>query len=121
MLVLICGHSRAGKTTLSKVFENVYHIIHFDDVGYVNACKQAKEYHDIVIEGLYLTPITRKHLASTHDKCKCIYVDTPKEVRDARRGYSSIYDIKFVVPTCSEGWDEIYRYHDGKFDLIERR
>ena len=121
MLILICGHSRAGKTTLSHVFDSAYHVVHTDDVGYAGALREAAKYHDVVVEGLYFTPNFRKHLAATHDACKCIYVDTPKDVRDARRGHVMKHDVKFMIPTCSEGWDEVYRYHVGKFDLIERR
>lgn len=121
MLILICGHSRAGKTTLSHVFDYAYHVVHTDDVGYGGALREVMKHDDVVVEGLYFTPYLRKCLAETHGSCKCIYADTSKDVRDARRGHVMKHECEFVIPTCSEGWDEVYRYHDEKFELIERR
>ena len=107
MLILICGRSRAGKTTYSQRFENV---IHLDEVGFsYERCRSYVHDGDVVVEGVYDKAQLRKSLLSSYsgDSRKCIWLDTPTEIRRSRKGYSKLSDIPFEPPTLEEGWDEI--------------
>ena len=108
MLTLICGHSRAGKTTYSKRFENV---IHLDDTHSTQKVleKVRMVSGDVVIEGIYYSPKDRIRLIEAYkgQGFRCICLDTSKEVREERHGYKIKHDYPFLIPTLSEGWDEI--------------
>ena len=106
MLTLICGHSRAGKTTYSKRFENV---IHLDDTHSTQRVieKVKKADDDIVVEGIYYQPRQRMELIRAYKgKTRCIFLDTPQEIREQRMGHK-IHDYPFKEPSLDEGWDEI--------------
>lgn len=107
MLTLICGLSRSGKTTYSKQYENV---VHLDEVGFdYERCKEFVNNGEVVIEGVYNKISQRKSLLSVYhgEATKCIWLNTPLEVRKTRKGYSTHSNIFFEPPTLNEGWDEI--------------
>lgn len=113
MLTLICGLPRAGKTTYSKRFGNV---VHLDDYIYLpmllryERCNQkAKTENDVVIEGIYHTAKIRVDLVHSYkgQGLKCIWLDTPLEVKKRRCGYVPSMNFPFEPPTLDEGWDEI--------------
>ena len=110
MLTLICGHPRAGKTTYSKQFEGVCKILHLDYCGrYGGVIQSVQHLHgDIVVEGVYNKAEQRKALIRAYHgrHTKCIWLDTPLEVRQTREGYRK-HNEYFEPPTYSEGWDEI--------------
>lgn len=107
MLTLICGMPRAGKTTLSKRFTNV---IHQDGLDYKTVINRvAMITKDVVIDGIYEHPSIRTKLAEAYkgNGKRCIWLDTPLEVRKKRPMYQSYIGLEFIPPTLSEGWDEI--------------
>ena len=108
MLTLICGHSRAGKTTYSQRFDNV---IHLDDVHSTSKVisRIRDVVGDVVVEGIYYSPRERKELLSAYKGkgTRCICLDTPKEIREERMGRIIKHDYPFRIPTLDEGWDEI--------------
>lgn len=113
MLVLICGLPRAGKTTMSKAYNNV---LHCDDFGcapipirYDICAKKVQTLSDIVVDGIYDKAEYRKKLIDSYkgDYTKCIWLDTPVEIRKTRPLYSRRCTFPFEPPTLDEGWDEI--------------
>ena len=109
MLTLICGLPRAGKTTYSERFENV---IHLDTSGaYQGVLRKIKRLNgNVVVEGVYRTQEQRKTLIQAYNAecCRCIFLDTPNEIRRSRKGWDKYCDIQpFEPPTFEEGWDEI--------------
>lgn len=109
MLTLICGHSRAGKTTYSKQFDCP--IIHLDELGSThNVISKVKRItDDVVVEGVFHDAHNRAELIRAYngDYSRCIWLDTAREVREKRLGYTLRKDYPFPAPTLSEGWDEI--------------
>ena len=109
MLTLICGLPRAGKTTYSKQFDCP--VIHLDNLGstYNVISKVKRMSGDIVVEGVFHDAQKRTELIRAYngDYSRCIWLDTPREVREERLGYKLRKDYPFPVPTYSEGWDEI--------------
>lgn len=113
MLILICGVSRAGKTTFSARFEDV---IHLDELGtvlerYEKANKIAANKEDVTIDGVYDRAAQRIALLNAYKGKKrvCIFLDpTEEEIKNRpwakTRGYRK---MPFEPPTYSEGWDEI--------------
>lgn len=113
MLTLICGLPRAGKTTYSQQYEcKVYHLDEFgllkNAYGRVNNAIGATT-ADIVVEGIYDKPEQRKVLIETYrgQGARCIWLNTPIEIKRTRRGYSKHCEYPFEPPTYSEGWNEI--------------
>lgn len=107
MLTLICGMPRAGKTTYSKRYENV---IHFDGLWHVKVLELvAQSSDDVVVEGLYFHANDRIRLLNAYrgEGKKCIWLDTPLEVRKTRPMWRQWADPIFEPPTINEGWDEI--------------
>ena len=107
MMTLICGHTRAGKTTYSQRFDNV---IHFDDIRsrskVIKAVTEADS--DIVVEGIYYAPEHRAELCNAYNGfTRCIFIDTPDEIRAKRMGRKILHPYPFLKPTYDEGWDEI--------------
>lgn len=111
---LVCGRSRAGKTTYAKRFGNA---IHLDDYGIGDkayprvADKVSKTIGDVVVEGIYNTPERRKTLLDVcpNKRKICIWLDTPLDEIE-RRFYKwkpRNLPHKFEPPTLDEGWDEI--------------
>ena len=113
MLTLICGLPRAGKTTYSKRYEGTCKVVHLDDYGGGDKghaqCTGAVTSDDIVVEGIYHTARWRKNLIQKYsgDWKKCIWLDTPIEVKKKRHGYCAKCEYYFEPPTYDEGWDEI--------------
>ncbi len=111
MITLICGHSRAGKTTYSKRYEGSCQIIHLDDVhsfsAVISRVRMITE--DVVVEGIYYEPRDRIRLLESYrgDGSKCICLDASKEIREKRMGREIKHDFPFLIPTYDEGWDEI--------------
>lgn len=115
MIKLICGRSRAGKTTYSKQFNNV---IHLDFCGsypsqYENALKKVSERQDdVIIEGVYNTAERRISLLKAYNgdgNRVCIWLDTSLDVIKSRFYNARIYKLPhiFEPPALDEGWDEI--------------
>lgn len=107
MLILICGMPRAGKTTYSQRYENV---IHLDGNGY-NKVKDmiSNTFGDVVVEGIYHDSRSRTKLIKAYQGhgTRCIWLDTPLEIRKARPKWTPSYGMIFEPPTLDEGWDEI--------------
>ena len=108
MITLICGLPRAGKTTYSNRFDDVIHLDNSGGYGGVNRRLQHKE-GDIVVEGVYNTKSQRESLLRAYKGkgTRCIYLDTPQEVRKTRQGWDKFCDYPFEEPSLDEGWDEI--------------
>lgn len=114
MIKLICGRSRAGKTTYSQQFDSV---IHLDDYGsdcYERVAKVvAQAQGDVVVDGVYNTSERRKTLLNAYlgeGEKTCIWLDTPHEVIESRffwRWKPIDMPQLFEPPTLDEGWDEI--------------
>ena len=108
MITLICGHSRAGKTTYSQRFDNVLHLDEIHTTQRVIQLVKAKD-GDVVVEGIYYRPSERESLLHAYkgQGSRCICLDTPKEVREERMGHLIKHDYPFRYPTLDEGWDEL--------------
>ena len=107
MLTLICGWSRAGKTTYSKRYS--CRVIHFDNVLSYDKVRSAvsRERGDIVVDGIYDEPKRRKELRAAYNgKAVCIFIDTPYAIRRKRTQFPPP-DRMFNIPTYDEGWDDI--------------
>ena len=114
MLTLVCGLPRAGKTTYSSQFENV---VHLDDYLYLpltlrhERCnRNAETEDDVVVEGIYHTAKLRISLIQAYrgKGLKCVWLDTPLEIKKHRIGYvPAMSPFPFEPPTLDEGWDEI--------------
>lgn len=119
MLTLICGHSRAGKTTYSQRYSEV---IHLDEVGashlVLNIVRSMRG--DVVVEGIYYRPLQRRELIQAYqgEGARCIFLDTPKSVREERLGREIKRDYPFPAPTYDEGWDEIIIVRDGREEVL---
>ena len=114
MIILICGLPRAGKTTYSKRYEKDCRVLHLDDYGgnnsgHMRCNSKADTFEDVVIEGVYNRADWRKSLIRPHYNTykKCIWLDTPIEIKRTRHGYCSHCEYEFEPPTLDEGWDEI--------------
>lgn len=120
MLTLICGHSRAGKTTYSQRYSEV---IHLDEVGayhlVLNIVRSMSG--DVVVEGIYYRPHQRRELIQAYqgEGKRCIFLDTPKSVREERLGREIKHDYPFPTPTYDEGWDEIIIVRDGREEVLQ--
>ena len=122
MIKLICGRSRAGKTTYSKQFDDV---IHLDLCGGLRDCydkaldKVKAKDGDVIIEGIYNTVEKRLALLQAYNgkgKKICIWLDTPTDVIEQRffgKWKPRNLPHVFEPPTYDEGWDEIVRITDG--------
>ena len=110
MLILLCGLPRAGKTTYSQRFEDSYEVIHNDMCGmHYTRTRVAQNKGDIVVDGVYKGARERADLCRAYEGNykKCIWLDTPKEIRMRRANYNRHCDHPFEPPTLDEGWDEI--------------
>ena len=114
LIKLICGRSRAGKTTYSKQFKNV---IHLDTCGkfpesYQKLLLKIDTNDDIIVEGIYDTADLRMQLLQAYqgpgDRI-CIWLDTPLDVIAERFGsfLTKKHPYPFEPPTYDEGWDLI--------------
>ena len=121
MLTLICGLPRAGKTTYAEQFDDV---IHFDKYGvYRGVIHQIYAKNgDVVVEGIYHQQYQRELLIRAYQGkgTRCIWLNTPQEVRQARKGWNKRCDYPFEPPTYDEGWDEIYIVRNGKKELLPK-
>lgn len=110
MLTLICGLPRAGKTTYSKRFEDKCKVIHTDTSGVNGAICAVGEIgeQDVVVEGVWRSVDLREKLLQSYNGngTRCIWINTPVEIRSQRDGYDAISDTPFDPPTANEGWDE---------------
>lgn len=107
MLSLICGMPRAGKTTYSKRYDNV---IHLDGIGYHQVKRMVAEITtDVAVDGIYNDSRTRERLATAYkgNGRRCIWIDTPLEIRKTRPMWQEYLGMEFEPPTFEEGWDEI--------------
>ena len=124
---LICGRSRAGKTTYSK---HIHNVIHLDNYGIgdrpypkvIDKVRQMDE--DVTVEGIYDTAERRMALLDAFrgdGKKTCIWLDTDLDEIERRFGRwkPSSLPHKFEPPTYDEGWDEIIVVKDGKEGLLE--
>lgn len=112
MLTLICGLTRAGKTTYSERYDKEI-VIHLDKTRnfYKGVEKAVKERTgDIVVDGVFSKKFRRLGLLNAYQgdgPKKCIWLDTPDEIRMNRPGFIKYCDNEFEPPTYDEGWDEI--------------
>lgn len=108
MLTLVCGFPHAGKTTYSKQFNNV---LHLDICGRYSGVKQriSNITDDVVVDGVYDKAEYRIELIKAYKGigARCIWLNTPKDIRAQRQGYRERKNECFEPPTYSEGWDEI--------------
>ena len=113
MIKLICGMSRAGKTTYSKQFEDV---IHLDYCGGITTCydraleKVSKANENVIIEGVYNTADRRMALLSAYNgdgKRVCVWLNTDLDIIASRTFDRIPKPTHFEPPTLDEGWDEI--------------
>ena len=121
MLTLICGMPRAGKTTYAKRFDNV---IHLDGLGYHNVkTKVSPCTDDITVEGVYEHPRQRTSLIEAYKGkgARCIWLDTPLEVRKTRPMWQPYHGLVFIPPTLEEGWDEIIIIRGDHEQCINRK
>ena len=122
MLTLICGLPRAGKTTYSERFDDV---IHLDTFGvYQGVIHRVRSKNgDVVVEGVYHTRYNRECLVRAYGGvgCRCIWLDTPQEVRRTRKGWCERCDYPFEPPTLEEGWDEIIIIRGDDEQRINRK
>lgn len=109
MLILICGLPRAGKTTYSVRYKDVFPVLHLDERGYMGILRKVSTLSDAVVEGVYETAELRRELLRHYNgsKRKCIWLNTPTEVKKRRWGYVSALEYPFEPPTTDEGWDEV--------------
>lgn len=113
MIKLICGRSKAGKTTYSCRFDNV---IHLDFCGGISSCYDhasefvAKANGDIIIEGVYNTAERRTRVLNAYNgdgEKVCIWIDTDIDTIASRTFDHVPKPRVFEPPTLDEGWDEI--------------
>lgn len=108
MLTLICGLPRAGKTTYSERYEDV---IHLDKCGaYEGVIHHIRNRNgDVTVDGVYQNRYLRECLIREYkgNGLRCIWLDTPQEVRSIRKGWNKKCDFPFEPPILDEGWDEI--------------
>ena len=108
MLTLICGLPRAGKTTYSQRYDNV---IHLDLCGaYRGVIHHVQARHgDVVVDGVYDKRFFRECLIRAYNGkgLRCIWLDTPIEIKRTRKGWNKGCDFPFEPPTLDEGWNEI--------------
>lgn len=108
MITLICGQPRAGKTTYSQQFDDV---IHLDTSGayrgVIHLVRDRRD--DVIVEGVYHSASLRTELLRTYkgNGSRCIWLDTPLEIRRDRRGWDKWCNLPFEPPTYAEGWGEI--------------
>lgn len=120
MLILICGRSRAGKTTYAKRFDNV---LHLDDYGYFKTAYDGllKDVEaisgDVVIDGIFDTAEKRTALLDAYHGGGariCIWIDTPTDAIQERKRIKTP-PMQFVEPTTKEGWDRVERINNDLF------
>ena len=70
---------------------------------------------DVVVDGVYNHAYERKQLLEAYDGdyTKCIWLDTPDEIRSARPGWGKNCIKSFEPPTYDEGWGEIIIIKDA--------
>lgn len=116
MIKLVCGKSRAGKTTFSKRYDEV---VHLDNCGGVLTCygkaiDKIKDVENVILEGVYDTKERRMKLIESrpsNENKTCIWLDTEIETIRKRHSQNFKYlaDNDFEPPTLDEGWSEIIR------------
>lgn len=116
MIKLVCGKSRAGKTTFSKRYDDVVHLDYCGGVltCYEKAIDKIKDVENVILEGVYDTKERRLNLLESRSKDEfktCIWIDTPKEIICKRHSdnFKYLADKDFEPPTLDEGWSEIIR------------
>lgn len=133
MLILICGRSRAGKTTYAERFSEV---LHLDDFGKypksiqpcIDKVKSIKT--DLIIDGIFEAAYQREELLRAYSGSGeriCIWIDTEIETIGIRMFGSKKYAnkvlelmIPFEPPTYNEGWNEIYILHKNDEITLEK-
>lgn len=108
MDILICGRSRAGKTTFSQFFDDVIHLddypplTRFDDV--LDVVRETGP--DVVIDGVYNKRERLALLEVLRAQVKvCVFIDTPVEIIQSRHRLGRVE--RFTPPDTSEGWDAV--------------
>lgn len=115
-LILVCGRSRAGKTTYCQRFGRS-EVLHLDNYGMLNydglLQAVARRRTDTVVDGIFHTRELRIRLLDLWGgSAKCIWLDTPIETVKGRLHPfigGKVYPLEFEPPTYDEGWDEIVR------------
>lgn len=111
MLILICGLPRSGKTTYAQNYNSEI-VLHLDTTMYGYQGIKTKVWQttgDIIIDGVYHTKEHRMNLLKVYqgNYKKCIWLNTPIEIRKQRDGYIYMKNEYFEPPSYDEGWDEI--------------
>jgi len=127
---LICGVSRAGKTTYSQQFDNV---IHLDEAARTGKRYEAVNNHvskiitDITVEGIYDKASARIDLLNSYHGTGgkiCIFIDPTEEEIKSRpwvKRHGGYYrKHEFEPPTYDEGWDEIWIRRNDEERLLEK-
>lgn len=121
MITLICGQPRAGKTTYSQQFDDV---IHLDTSGAYRGVIHliCDKCDDVVVEGVYHSASLRTELLRTYkgDGSRCIWLNTPLEIRRERLGWDKWCDRPFEPPTYDEGWGEIWVVQNDEKHFLEK-
>ena len=98
-------------------------VVHLDTCGrYSGVCKiVARTQDNVVVDGIYDTADRRTDLLQAYkgQGARCVWIDTPLEVRKARHGYIA-HNEHFEPPTLSEGWDEIIRITNYECNRTKR-
>ena len=125
-LYVLCGLSRAGKTTYGKKLaaETDAELISFDDYQYLafeymppdmervvleKVRDELRSGKDVIYDSMNLRAETRKHILTACQtdgcKCVCVCINTPLDII-AKRGKVMFAD-SFELPSLDEGFDEV--------------
>ena len=113
MIHLVCGRSRAGKTTYCRQFKSVLHLdtYGFQPKSYTRLLeKVATVDGDLIVDGIFDTADRRMALLEAYSgsgKKVCTWLDTPLDIIARRFLRTGNLPHPFEPPTLSEGWDEI--------------
>ena len=115
MLTLVCGRSRAGKTTYCERYRSVLHLDSYGLHPFSSSRLLEKIEHadgDIVVDGIFDKAERRRALLYAYKgggPYICIWLDTPLDVIESRFCKGARLPHIFEPPTYAEGWDEIIR------------
>lgn len=127
MIHLICGRSRAGKTTYCRQFERV---LHLDTYGlhpksYPRCLEKVATIDgDLIVDGIFDTAERRIALLESYNgggKKICTWLDTPLDIIKSRFVHADKLPHPFEPPTLDEGWDEIIIIRGNDEQRINRQ
>lgn len=118
-MILICGYSRAGKTTYAERYDHVIHMDMIPGFSFAEKYKNTADYirgkKDVVVEGVFHTQEGRIALLSAceDDEKICVWINIDLDTIALRATGGRSSDHKYVLPTgfeapsIDEGWDKI--------------